>query len=343
MSKYRCDQCGYQTNNSHNFTIHVNRKNPCRADKPSQKIKHNKQTHCAECNKNFSREDALKRHLINHHSIKVKNGAVIEGNDNTVINGNHNVTGHHNTVIGTLVIQPIVLKYDCFDLADLTLYEQYLSLTDKNSPYTALLDQLNLNPMKSKYHNMRYGDLHSNSMDVYDGTKWIKSLVTNALSEVVSAERIMIGSIFNRFRIFLNNEATDLIPTAYYYGYRENYWFHKQVVTDVKLHLYNYTRHSSNNNQTTENVPSEDDEVWWALFDNFTWAEVKAYITKMDKYKINFDKPLDNIKCDIETICSNKPKLTLFFQKLLLHIDQIIVSYHQSVTQQEQSKETKRK
>ena len=46
-------------------------------------------------------------------------------------------------------------EYYDFDIDDLTIHEQYLVLTSKVSPYIALLDNLNFNPDKKKYHNIR--------------------------------------------------------------------------------------------------------------------------------------------------------------------------------------------
>ena len=162
-------------------------------------------------------------------------------------------------------------------------------------------------------------------------------IVNNALSNVVSAERVMIGLIFNRFRCFLSKKATKLIPTAYYYGYIENLYFHKKIVQNIKLHLFNNYK---NKDEVDIDIPNNvNDEVWWALSKRFNWNEVHNYIVKMDKYEINFDKTLDGIKKDIKNVCVDKPILKKYFSKLMLHIDDLIDDFEKSVDSDVSSEE----
>lgn len=343
MAKYRCNQCGYQTNNKRNYDMHVNRKKPCNKANPNKRIRSDKSTCCQICFKNLSREDSLRRHMTKHNLpkeetkstgpsnlsnvIHKKNNAIVGNNSNdnsNVIIGNNS---NDNTVnIKPIINQNIIQKYDSFNINDLTLYEQYLSLTDKNSPYTALLNHLNLNPTKARYHNM-YANIRNRLMDIHTGEEWVKMAVQEALSNVFCRERIAIGFIFNRFRIFLSNRTTKLLPTAYYYGYIENHYFERDTVRKIKLHLYNHRKGKTS--ATKECVPNNESKVWWALSKNFTWAEVEKLITKLDKYGIDLDNEMVRIKTDILALCQKKPQLKKFFKKLLLRIHWRIKQYKQ--------------
>ena len=324
MSKYKCNRCEYQTNNKTHYDDHLNRKIPCNPNKPHKLIKNNIVHHCLHCNEHFSRKDSLTRHNKTYH-------AEINGNENNIgqINGNDNkqIIGNNNNLIDTqinnpIIIQPIIHPYDYRDLNDLTLYEQYLSLTSKDSPYTALLDHLNLNPAKPQYHNINVANINRNTIDIHNGQKWIKEIMNNALSNVVTSERIMIGMIFNRFRYFLSKKATNLIPKSYYYGFVQNYYFHKKIIQHIKVHLYN--NRDIDNKSINEEIPYDNDPVFWALSKKFTWDDVTTLITKMDKLNIDFDKNLDDIKNQLLSRIKEKPKLDNFFKKLLKHINKLI-------------------
>lgn len=317
--KYICERCSYATNHKGKYQCHLDRKIPCSPYAKHKNIIDNNYFICKTCDKEFASNQSLSRHNNTYHNtIKISGsntGPITIGNNNNIFNN-------------PIIIQPIISKYDKYDINDLTLYEQYLSLTSKESPYTAFLDHLNLNPTKEKYHNIKYKNIHKNIIDIYDGEKWIKGLVNNALSDVISAERIMIGLIFNRFRCFLNGKATKLIPKAYYYGYINNYRFHKKMVQQIKVHLYN---NRNNNNTPNENISTDkNDDVWWAISKRFDWNNVNNYINKMDKYEIDFDGDLDNIKTNIQKLCDDKPKLKIFFKKLLVRIDRLICDFNDS-------------
>ena len=340
MAKFECKKCTYKTNHKAKFDAHLNRKIPCNKLNVNKNIKLNNVHYCEKCNKKFSRDDSLQRHnKIFHVDINT------EGNNNKIITGNNNIQTNvdnstHLIVNNPIVIQPVIKKYDEFDVNDLTIYEQYLSLTSKDSPYTALLDNLNLNPTKEKYQNMKYKDIHKNIIDVHDGNIWIGALVNKALSSVVCSERIMIGLILNRFRCFLGKKATKLIPKAYYYGYKENYYFHKKIIQNIKYHLYYHHKKTPiNATQSMKKIPHNKDEIWWALSKRFHWNEVEKYIMKMDKYEINFDNDLDEIKKNIKNICIDKPKLKKFFNKLMIHIDSLIDDFAKSVDSDVSSEE----
>ncbi|ANB50170.1 hypothetical protein [Powai lake megavirus] len=133
MSRYKCDKCNYQTNNKNHFTDHINRKIPCNINKLNKKIKSTIKLHCEICKKNFSREDSLTRHNKTFHSkITGDYNNQNNGNNNTITNiTTQNNIGIQINIINPVIIQPIIYNYIHNDIKDLTLFEQYLSLTSK--------------------------------------------------------------------------------------------------------------------------------------------------------------------------------------------------------------------
>ena len=166
-----------------------------------------------------------------------------------------------------------------------------------------------------------------NGKDITDSiTQWLKEIMTNALSNVVDSKRIMIGMIFNRFRCFLSNKATFLIPKAYYYGYTENYYFHKKLIQHIRFHLHN---NSKNKKLTEIEVPDDrNDKIFWALSKKFIWNEVSELISIMDEIGIDFDKDLDNIKKQLNDNSNKFKTIDHLFEKLITRINYLIKEFH---------------
>lgn len=331
--KYNCKNCDYKTDKKDNYNKHVNKKIPCTL---KSKNKHNIDKNigekieikCNSCSKLFSRADSLQRHNKTYHTIVNGNENIINNvekinnqNNNIVNKQNINTQNNIDNQINNFVIQPILHKYDYNDINDLTLFEQYLSITSKKSPYTAFLDNLNLNPTKPQYHNMLYSDVSRNTINVHNGEKWIREVVKYALSNVIDSHRIMIMIIFNRFRIFLSQKATHLTKKAFYYGSPEpsNLYFHKKVVKNIKLHLYNNRK---KNTKSIEKIPNDrNDKCFIALSKRFNWQEVENLINCLDDLEINFDTNLNQIKDQISDCIETDPTLNKTFAKLNRQID----------------------
>jgi len=283
------------------------------------------------CKKKFTRDDSLKRHNKTFH-------AEFNGDHNKQINmeahGNHNIANvetqnniqTQNIINNPIIIQPVIHihPYDYNGLNDLTLFEQYLSLASKDSPHSALLDHLNLNPNKPSYHNIYLGNLNKNHIDIHNGEKWIKEMMNNAVSDIIDSKSIIIKMIFDKFRCFLGNKALYHIPRYYhYYGFKKHYYFHKKLIQRIKIHLYN-NRHASE--MPNENIPeNRKDKIFWALSKQFTWPEVENLLAKMEKLKIDLiGKDLNEIKQQILNIIKDKPKSKTLFKKFLKHLDYLI-------------------
>ena len=336
MPPYKCEKCSYQTSNKTSFESHLNRKIPCNPNKPNKNRKDTVEFSCKICDQVFSQLGSLNRHnrtfhVTNKNKNKNKNKNNNSNGNNNQLGGTKNtqnntkihtqINNNNNSVINITI--PIIYDYTYNDINDLTLFEQYQALTSKKSPYSGLLDHLNLNPDKPKYQNIHLGSIHKNTMDVHNGQEWIKEMVSSALDQIVDTKKIMLRIIFNRFRCFLSKKATDTIRNAFYYGYQqENSYFHKKLVQNIKIHLYNKR---NNKNPPNTDIPDDrENEIWWALSKRFTWKEVTKFIIKMDKLEIDFDKNLNEIKTQILDCISDKPERKQFFHKLLKQLDSVI-------------------
>ena len=338
MTKYKCKYCPYRTNRKSDFEAHQNRKLPCYKKLHGNAKEKPDTIHCDKCDKDFSREDSLKRHNETFHAtinatdnqnINGDNNRPINGDNNRPINGDHNTNGDNNNNNNNNNINSPTIIINYFgqdDINDLTLFEQYLALTSKTSPYITLLDQLNLNPNKSKYNNVRISNINRNIMDIHNGTKWLKETMKIALSNIIDTKRVMIELIFNRFRMFLSNKANHTVPRAYYYGLTENYYLHKQMMQRVRVHLYN-NRDIANNNYAPIPPKRRNHEIWWALSKQFEWIEVESLLNELDELGINLDNNLGDIKIQLNEKIHNNNKLLKFFDKFLLHLDQLIDKY----------------
>ena len=94
------------------------------------------------------------------------------------------------------------VQIEAWSVSGLTLFEQYLVISSEKSPHSGLVDHLNLNPEKTSYHNIHLGNLNKNTLDVHDGEKWIKEVMTNAISSLINTKTDLIKKIFNKFRCF---------------------------------------------------------------------------------------------------------------------------------------------
>ena len=324
---YKCDICNYQTNNKQSFNNHINRKVSCSGNKQKLHGNANKivrqNPKCEVCEQYFASNQSLVRHNKSQH-------ATINGNhNNQTINENcHNT---NITINPTIIIHP----FTTYDIFDLTIYEQYRTLSSEVSPYTSILDHYNLNPNRPQYHNMNLGNIKTNIMDVHDGTKWEKESIACVLNLLVPTHQDLIGALLNRFRIFINVNALKLIPLAIYYGCAENLKYYKQIILSVKLHIYN-NRHKDR--ALDLNIPEdENDKIFWAISKNFIWPEIEHLITELDKYKIDFDQNLGSIK---NQILASEMKTTAkndLYKKLIKRINNLITTFESNHNEQDKS------
>ena len=282
------------------------------------------------------------KQLINGNDNEQNNNN-IEGNNNKQINTDINGNGNNNTqydiqtqnnnietqniINNPIIIQPIINihPYEYNNINDLTLFEQYLSLTSKESPHSALLDNLNLDPNKPLYHNIHIGNPDKTIMKVHNGEKWIKEIMKIALGNIIDSKTVLIKMIFNKFRFFLNNKALYHIPRYYhYYGFRQHTQTYKNLMNYIKLYIHN---NQNMDKKIDKNIPFDrNNKIYWALSKKFNWPEVEELIIKMEELNIDFNEDLDKIKKQIQNV-QDKNKLKRFFKKFLERLDYLIEDY----------------
>lgn len=343
MTKYKCERCSYTTNIKTNFENHINRKIPCNPNKPNKNINTDNNLQCKICNEVFSRSDSLKRHIKLLH-------ANIDGNKNNQINGDHNhLTQTHiqtqnniqTQINNPIIIQPIiVVSYEHHDINDLSLFEQYLAITSRESPYIGILDHLNLNPDKPKYHNINLTNINKSTMDIFNGTDWLKQYIRDAIPTILSSEQIMIKMIYNRFRCFLSNKGENFVKREFYYGFPINPLFRKKRINDIKLHLYNNkSKPKTSSNGSIEIPNNRDHEVFWALSKQFNWDEINDLFTIIDSIKINFDQDIEKINNEFIINKNHFKSVKIPYNKLILRLERFI-NKHQIICDQNDDKDT---
>ena len=303
MAKYTCPLCkNYSTNYRKDLDKHMNeRKKPCSPNKQHGNYRQKVNLVCEKCGDILSREDALLLHIRAYHSGTKKNKEI-----------STNIS---------------LKRFDDHSINDLTLFEQYSLLTSSVSPYIILLDLLNLNPAKSEHHNIQYRNNRLRTMKVYDGKDWIESLWEEAIPKIITAKRNMIKAIYDKFYIFLSDNASESISTDY-----NSYDFNSSIRNATIRRFKNYLYDNKKMNLTEEVTMSENrnHKMWWALDENFSWPEVEALMNKLEKYEIKYDGNPKKIYREIIKVAKGKPKLKFFFKKLLNKISMLDDDYEKN-------------
>jgi hypothetical protein len=327
-----CDECGYKTDCLQKFEKHMNRKTPCSKDKPNANIKEYKEACCKKCEMSFGNHSSLIRHNKRYHiesEEKIDRQQIVEGDNNAIVNGDVgrdvNVNNNNNIFVG-----PVIHNYMHNSIDDLTYYQQYLVLTSKISPYSAIIDRLNFNQDKPEYQNMYLMDIKSGTMKVHNGNKWINESMTVATSNIVDTKNNLLWDIFNKFRIFINEEAYEKISIICFYGRSEcighNSSEYRRIRNSVKVHLSNNKRERKIFDDV---VPTDkNNETWWALTKSFNWLEIEVIFSKMVKYKIDLDKNLSEIRSDMVKVMKKTPLTKKYFCKVIKRLDHLIALYN---------------
>lgn len=341
MAKYKCDRCGYQTNRTSDYKNHENRKIPCRIGKKNDNTKKFKLFYCKICKKIFKRDDILKKHLQKFHSDNNNNviKTINKMKDNKKITNNVQVQNIIKNYVLNIpnnkIVEKIIWPFYHYDLSDLTLFEQYCILTSKSSIYTSILDHFNLNPKRPEYHNMRITNLNKKTMDVHDGNNWIELVIPQVMVKIVISYTWIISTLLTKFRILLNNKAIDLIPTAFFHCEPESASLrYVELIEHIRNHIYDKR---DNNEEPICKIPKDrNHEIFWAISKNFNWSDVKKYVAMFNKYNIDFNADLEEIK-EVLIFVKNKSKSKKFKKKIILRINNFIENYKNNVNQDSDS------
>ena len=361
MTIYKCPNCPYKTTDKRAYVRHTERKIPCYMTNTKSTTHGNMsnnivaEPYCELCGKNFATKDSLKKHTKSHHYTinnnklfkpivhnPVSNKYIVGSDNNMSITGNNNtlVIGKNNKIDNSTTIHQLTYNvnvtnhitknstnihpYYSYKLPDLTLFEQYCILTDKESPYIGILDHFNLNTNKSQYHNMYLPDIKKNEMDVHTGKKWIKATLNNAINKIFDSQKSLMEVLFSRFRIFLN---TDTMKAAcIYYGCATKNSYRREINACIKLHLYN-NRNPDEIDEIDTNVPDDNSKVFWAISKNFRWSEVCKIIRAIDDIDIDLNKNLTDIEKQLNG--SNIAKIIgrKLYTKLTKRINSLILAF----------------
>ena len=275
MGKYECKICGYNPDNKQAFYLHMRRKTPCRPGNSNKRIISTADIRCKICDREFTMVSTLKNHFATFHPDQDYNCEKV-----------------------------IIHPYQYNNINDLTLHEQYLCISSDSSPYNALLDNLNFS--KPAYNNIHLGHLRGNLIDVYNGKKWIKAPMKETLINIILSKMKIIVVLYDKFKWFFREEATKTILQSYLFGLE----LHKELIADVKLHLYNKNE-------------EESDEIYWAL-NNFTWEEVEYLLTEMDAADLNYRASAPIMKEQVEDLRATNEDFRMKSNKLIDAIDVII-------------------
>lgn len=349
-SKYICHNCGYCTNIKSHFIRHQEKKNACNPEKIHAKIKesidiqdipkietkneesNDQELICHICKLKFSRSDNLKRHMksdSHKHNVTVYNDhrriTNINGNPNNVNIDMGDDNKFHFHFDGPTQIH----KFTHFDINDLSLFEQYMILTysvyPEKTSFDMLMTYLNFNPGKPEYHNIKYPNIRKNTMNVYDGEKWVTNC-TDDMKHIVSSQRPVLCMIYNKFRMFLGRRA-NIHNIEHLYNGLQCSKKHAALLRSMKHHIYN-NRNMQKLKVTDQNIPTGDDDnegLWFSLSKSFEWDEVVQYINKMEEIKINFNDDLYEIRESLRFYSKNKKDK--FFDKLIRKLNVIIHYY----------------
>ena len=188
MPVYSCPnlKCDYETDRKNLMDDHIT-SGKCKKGQSHGNITQKKFPACTNCDEKFTTQKLLDKHILqNHTKINIKkennnnsnivnNGEITKLVNTNTINNNTNITNHNHIHIHN----PVIYKYQKFEISDMTIFEQYLAFTSTTSPYTGILNALNFNPNKPEYHNMKITNRRDTVMNVHDGTEWIAEFKEN--------------------------------------------------------------------------------------------------------------------------------------------------------------------
>lgn len=310
---------------------------------------------CPICNQQFPRKFNRDRHYNDVHINKttkkstkieqLKNGQ--DGHDNVMTNTtqchnpnkSHNITDSHNIIDSqntisavtdshntinynncNFISSPPMHSYLHYDINDLTLFEQYLVFychtTQCDNIYKTLMNLLNFNPNKPEYHNIIYSNIKSSNMRVFDGNRWILQ-TAGTIEYIVETQRTLLHFIYNKFRIFIGRRSV-IYAIKYLYDGLTISDKHKELIRQMKLHIYNKTKYNDTLTIDENVLFKSDHEIWDALSKSFTWKDVVFYIDKLESINVDFSHNLSKIRDHITDYLELHPKESPTYE-LIIH------------------------
>lgn len=220
-------------------------------------------------------------------------------------------------------IEKKLYAFDFYHTRNLTFFEQYSILTSKESPYIAMLDYFNLNPSKPSFHNMKLDSKNAKQIDVYDGEKWIKLDIKEALKNIIKSQRRCLFGMLKCFRFFFDNGSRQIIIGNCCFDAAEDSEKYEIIARCIMDHLCD---NRDNKKSLPDQAPIEavhitkENSIHWALHDNFTWQDV--YQLQSSLKNENIDICLDKEKI-IDLLTKSGLANKSPFSKFIRHIKEI--------------------
>lgn len=207
QEEFKCERCGYKTDNISNIRRHVRRKTVCKPKVRDISIDvlrtkylpddKDKNIECTECGKKYSSRQGLYLHLRNDKCVDTKDAKIerlenmmqelkkeiedmkqkpIQVTNNTTINNNN--TANINNII---VLNP----YGSEDTSHLTHELLSHCILNPSKGLPALIDNIHYNPNIPENHNVRYKSTKNNSFEKYVNQHWMECDASNTLDELI--------------------------------------------------------------------------------------------------------------------------------------------------------------
>ena len=258
MVEYTCKLCNKTFDHKSTYVRHCNKKKSCIIPQKVEDLIVNPQEpeevddasvglECNYCDKIYTRNDNLKRHLktcklkiyseidlLKQQINKLENKQLIKNITNNNINNNINNNTNNNTNNGT-INNITINQYGKEDMSHITLQDFKGLFSRCNSCVPFFVELLHFNKDKPENNNIYISNMKSPYLMLYDGAKW-KLAEKNAILDDMYDDKCEIlvnkyedlkdhldESIMNKFSKFLNK----------YELMKDN------VIKDIKLVLYN--------------------------------------------------------------------------------------------------------
>jgi len=218
-------------------------------------------------------------------------------------------------------------SYLSLNINDLPLFQQFVILATGDISYKNILDNFNFHPDKKEYHNIEYRNLKSNTIYLHDGNKQITEDAKKGIEDIITINRSLLCSIFNRFRIFMSSNLHKILIAELYASLPCCKREYKTLTSVIKHHIYN-----KRGIKTYPIMPDEGSSFWDCLIKTFELNEVVGYLTRMIEIGVDFDSDLVTIYNTIRKYvkqCDDEQRLLeqKYFDKLLDRIEFLRMKY----------------
>lgn len=205
MVEYECKKCKKKFDQKSNFDKHTDRKTDC--SKIKYEIKKEKKNNvCDKCNREFSRECSLKRHMNICKANKVIKTKVIGDNNNL-----HNYNDC--TINNTIKIENLVV-FGKEGIEHITVKDLIAILNSKTGLIESLVEKTNLDPSKPQYHNVFIKDLKSGYGDIYGEKGWKKKNINAILNTIIDTKSENINEILENYGDSFNDKIKERLKNA---------------------------------------------------------------------------------------------------------------------------------